>query len=100
MSPVVSYYLYKYVYFYRYIVLFFWPAVTLFFLILYGISIKKYKISGQKTAMFGFACLFITMIFNLLHLDDAAGKAAEFVLILFAISFIQEFYHFLRYENK
>jgi hypothetical protein len=62
--------------------------------------IRKYKVSGQKTALVGFIFLFATMICSLFYLDSLAGIIAEFVWILFAISFVQEFYHFLKYENK
>lgn len=80
--------------------MYFWPVFTLSFLVGYIYLIRKTKISGQKTALFGFILLFITMLFSLFHLDEVAGKIAEFVWILFSISFIQEFYHFLKYENN
>lgn len=78
----------------------FWTVLQISFIAGWAVAIRKFKVSGQKTALFGFIFLFITMLCSLVHLDDMAGKVAEFVWILFAISFVQEFYHFLKYENK
>lgn len=78
----------------------YWTIGQILFIACWILIVRKYKISGQKTAIFGFILLFITLIFSILSLDVVAGKIAEFVWILLAISFVQEFYHFLKYENK
>lgn len=78
----------------------FWTILQILFLVVWIVISKKVKISGQKNALFGFILLFVTMLFNIFQLDIIAGKFAEFVWILFAISFVQQFYHFLKYENK
>ena len=78
----------------------FWTIVQVAFIIVLLIIINKFKFSGQKTALIGFIFLFVTMLFNLFYLDNIAGKIAEFVWILFAVAFVQQFYHFLKYENK
>ena len=77
-----------------------WFTSEFIFLIVYAYIIFRFKISGQKTAIFGFITLGMTALFSIFHLDFLAGKAAEFVWMLFAVAFIQEFYHFLKYENK
>ena len=82
------------------IILRYWSLLQLGFVIIWCILIRRYKISGQRTAHFGFIFLFIAMLLNMLGVDDIAGKAAEFTLLFFIISFLQEFYHFLKYENK
>lgn len=69
-------------------------------IVLLVIAVRRYKISGQKVAMAGFILLFITMIFSLFHNDTVAGKIAEYVWILFAFAFLQQFIHYLKYENK
>jgi len=40
------------------------------------------------------------MFFNIFGADDLAGKIAQYVWILFAIAFVQEFLYFLKHENK
>lgn len=78
----------------------YWTILQLIFVIGWCLLIWRYKVSGQRTAHFGFILLFITMVLNILGVDSIAGKAAEFSLLFFIISFVQEFYHFLKYENK
>ena len=78
----------------------FWLVFQILFIFAWMFFVKRFKFSGQKTALFGFMLLFMTMIFNLFGADIIAGKIAEFVWILFAIAFVQEFRHFLKYENK
>jgi hypothetical protein len=70
----------------------------IFVIIIIAILIR-FKVTGQKTALAGFILLFITMLFSLIHKDDMAGIVAEYVWILFAIAFVQEFIHFLKHEN-
>jgi hypothetical protein len=96
----ISSLLYKYVFFYRYIVDYFWTIVSILFIVIWILLIKRYKISGQQTALIGFILLGVTMVFNLFYVDEIAGKIAEFVWILFAIAFIQQFTHYLKHENK
>lgn len=74
--------------------------VQLIFLIVLVFVVVRFKIAGQKIALIGFLLLFVTMIFSLFHNDDAAGLVAEYVWILFAVAFVQEFIHFLNHENK
>jgi len=38
--------------------------------------------------------------FSIFGLDAISGLIAQYVFLLFSISFIQEFYHFLKYENR
>jgi len=78
----------------------YWFFVGFCFLLGYIFIIRKYHISGQRTALFGFVLLMVTMILTIIGADDIAKRVAEFVWILFTIAFIQEFYHFLKYENK
>lgn len=80
--------------------MYYWLLLEIVFICIFIYLIKKYKISGQRTAVFAFILLFITMLLNIFRMDLAAGKVAEFVWILLTISFIQEFYHFLKHENK
>ncbi|SRR5258706_11179619 len=93
-------FLYKYVFFYRYLVENAWEIGLILFIVSWIFCIRKYKVSGQKTASAGFTLFIIMIIFNLFSLDNLAGLIAQYVFLLFAISFIQEFYHFLKYENK
>lgn len=62
-------------------------------------AIRRFKLTGQHIAIGGFVLLGVSMVFNILQFDDVAGKIAEYVLILFIISCIQEFIHFLKHEN-
>lgn len=62
--------------------------------------IVRFKISGQKVAIVGFFLSFLSMVFNILALDNFAGIVAQYIWISFAIAFIEEFLHFLKYENK
>jgi len=77
-----------------------WIEFEILSLIVLIFLIKKFTISGQKVAAAGMVLLFITMFFSIFRLDYIAGKIAEFVWILFSIAFVQEFYHFLKHENK
>lgn len=96
----ITYYLYKYLFFYRYLVDYSWELGQIIFIILWLIAIKKYKVSGQKTGLFGFVLFFIMMILSVFRMDNTAGLIGQYVFLLFVIAFIQEFYHFLKYENK
>ncbi len=96
----ISFYLYKYLFFYRYLVTYLWEIGQVFFILFWIGLIIKFKISGRVTAGLGFIFLFITMLFNILKMDDFASLSAQYVFILFTIAVIQQFYHFLKYENK
>jgi len=96
----ITFYLYKYIIFYRYINDYAWTIITVVFVLGCIFLIKKYSFSARKIALFGFVLLFATMILSIFSLDDLAGSMAQFVWILFTISFIMDFYHFLKHENK
>ena len=74
--------------------------VPVIFLGFYIFVIKRYRISGQKTALFGFILLFLTFLFSLIGSDILSGISAQYVFLLFIISFIQEFSSYLNNENK
>jgi hypothetical protein len=61
---------------------------------------KKKKIESQKIALLGFVLLAITATLNIFKLDLIAGKISEYILILFAIAFFQQFIHFLKTRNN
>jgi hypothetical protein len=92
--------LYKYVFFYRYIMSNAWEIGEVLAIILWIFCIKKFKISGQKTALVGFGLFIIMVLLSLFSQDDVAGFVAQYVFLFFAISFVQEFSHFLKHENK
>lgn len=96
----ISYYLYKYLFFYRYLVTYLWEIGQILFILFWIGLIIKFKISGRATAWLGFIFLFITMLFNIFKMDELASLSAQYVFILFTIAVIQQFYHFLKYENK
>lgn len=100
ITDYLNLFLYKHLFFYRYLVDFAWPIGQMLFIVLWCFLIKKKKISGRVAAAVGFFILFAAMICNIFGLDIQAGLFAQYVLILFFISFSQEFYHFLKYENK
>ena len=100
ITDYINLFLYKHVFFYHYIVDFAWPIGEIVFILLWLLLIKYKKVSGQKTALFAFILLGITMICNVFGLDVQAGFIAQYVFLLFIIAFIQELYHFLKYENK
>lgn len=77
-----------------------WTLGEIVFIVLLFIFVRRFKIRSQHVAIFGFILLFLTMIFSLLNQDVLAGKTAEFVWIVFVFVFFQDFYHFLRHENK
>ncbi|SRR5581483_2831692 len=92
--------LFKKIFFYRYLYDNFWQLGQLMFILFWIYLIKYRKISGKKTAIIGFALFTVMMFLNMLGLDDQAGLVGQYVFILFCVSFIQEFYHFLKHENK
>lgn len=96
----LSYFLYKYIFFFHYLVDNAWELGEIAFILVWVFMIRKWKISGQKTAIFGFILFLIMILCTLLNLDDATGLIAQYVFILFVISFAQEFWHFLKHENK
>jgi len=77
-----------------------WEIGQILFIVVWVICIRKFRLSGQFSAYVGFGFLIVTLIFNLIRWDDAASLSAQYVFILFSMSFIQEFYHFLKHENK
>jgi hypothetical protein len=89
-----------YIFLYNYLSLNLQKIIEYLLLLIYLILLRRFKISGQKTALFGFIALFITMIFNLFYMDTIAGVIADFVWLLFVTAFIQEFSQFLKHENK
>lgn len=95
----INSFLFKYIFFYRYIFDYAWIIGEIVFIILWIFLIKYRKISGQKTALVAFSLLGITMVCNILGFDTQAGMIAEYVFILFCISFGQEFYYFLKHEK-
>lgn len=100
ITDYINLFLYQHVFFYRYIVDFVWPLGQILLIFLWILLIKYKRISGQKTALFGCILGGIMIVCNIFGYDIMAGKIAEYVFILFVISFIQEFYHFIKYENK
>ena len=93
--------IYNYLIFFNYLWnLYSWTIFQITFIALWIIFIRKFKVRGESTALFGFILLSITMIFSIFGLDAFAGRIAEYVWIVFAIAFMQEFYHFLKHENK
>lgn len=72
----------------------------LLLVIVYIFIVKRFKISGQKTAIAGFILFCITALLILIGQNTAAGIFSDYAFLLFVISFIQEFYHFLKYEKK
>lgn len=74
-------------------------VIQIISLCVYIFLIRRFKISGQQTAQFGFLFFIFTAIFVMLGLDEIAGIVAQYMFLLFCVSFIQEFVHFLRYEN-
>jgi len=92
---------YNYLIFINYLLsVYSWTIFQILFILLYVFLAKRFGIRGERTAIFGLILLFITMFFNIFGADDLAGKIAQYVWILFAIAFVQEFLYFLKHENK
>lgn len=69
-------------------------TLLLFFLM------KKFQISSQRIAIFGFALLCIVLICNVIQQEDIAGDIAQYVWITFAIAFISQIVTFIRNESN
>lgn len=93
-------FLYKYVFFYTYLQYFSNDIFQLVILALYVFAIFKLHISGKTTAIIGFVLLIVTMMLNIFGEDDYAGIVSQYVFLFFVIAFLQQFYHYIKYENK
>lgn len=100
ITDYINLFLYKHLLFYSYLVRYAWPLSEIAFIFVWILVIKYKKVSGRKTGLFAFILLGIMMVCNIFGLDILAGAIGEYVFILLVIAFIQEFYHFLKYEKE
>jgi hypothetical protein len=76
-----------------------WTIIQLAIVVLYIVSVKKFKRTERMSAILGFIFLSFSLLMNLARFDKIAGWSAEFAWIFFTISFTQQFIHFIRVEN-
>lgn len=100
ITDYINLFLYKHIFFYRYIVDFAWPLGEILSIAVLIFLIKVKKLTGKKIALVAFFLLTVMLFCNVMGLDTMAGMIGEYVFILFVISFIVEFYNFLKHENK